>query len=233
MVRIADLDRLQQIDLEADAVASELASVRRELADPGVIADLRARELELSTAAQSARAELRESTTSAEDGREKVGAVAQKLYDGSVTAPRELQDLQDELNALQRQQQERDDRALAALGAAEEADAALAAVSAERAVEEQRLADSQTELTGREAALTTTLDALQVRRQEAAALIDAPSLAVYERVRLRWKGVAIARVQRGVCLGCRVMLPTMLFNKARSGMAIVTCSNCGRILYVV
>lgn len=232
MVRIVDLDRLQQIDLEVSAAENELAEIQTQLAAAGPLAELLTREIGLGEALAPARAALRLAEAEAMDGREKVGGVAQKLYGGTVTATRELQDLQHELESLQRQQQERDERALQAMSAVEEIDASLAALRREIAETERADSEQRQVLEARSAAIGEKLDALRGRREVAARPIDAPTLALYDRLRRRWNGRAVAHVQRGVCLGCRIMLPTNLFNRARSGMTVVQCSNCERILYV-
>ena len=43
----------------------------------------------------------------------------------------------------------------------------------------------------------------------------------------------MAKLDRDLCTGCRISLPTNMVNKARSGNALVQCPNCERILYRV
>ena len=62
------------------------------------------------------------------------------------------------------------------------------------------------------------------------ASIDKDTLAAYEGVKGR-KGQAVVKVEQGRCLGCRVTLSVSELQHAR-GNAIVTCGNCGRILYL-
>jgi predicted nucleic acid-binding Zn-ribbon protein len=50
---------------------------------------------------------------------------------------------------------------------------------------------------------------------------------VYERIRKRYP-LAIAEVKNGFCFGCFQQLPTQLLTKSNE---IVTCPNCGRILF--
>ena len=40
-----------------------------------------------------------------------------------------------------------------------------------------------------------------------------------------------ARVEQGICRGCRISLPTTDLQQARSGK-LVQCSSCGRILFL-
>ena len=45
------------------------------------------------------------------------------------------------------------------------------------------------------------------------------------------KGIAVAKVEQGICRGCRISLPTAELQQARSG-SLVRCSSCGRILFL-
>jgi predicted nucleic acid-binding Zn-ribbon protein len=48
----------------------------------------------------------------------------------------------------------------------------------------------------------------------------------------RRQGRAVAKVERGMCGGCRISLPMTVLQKARSGLDVVQCVSCERILYV-
>ena len=43
---------------------------------------------------------------------------------------------------------------------------------------------------------------------------------------------AVVAIERGVCSGCHVRLPTMVEHRARRSPAIHTCPHCRRMLYV-
>ena len=45
------------------------------------------------------------------------------------------------------------------------------------------------------------------------------------------KGTAVAKVEQGVCCGCRISLPSTELQRARSD-SLVRCSSCGRILFL-
>jgi predicted nucleic acid-binding Zn-ribbon protein len=73
---------------------------------------------------------------------------------------------------------------------------------------------------------------LEAERASAAAEVDAALLATYERLRERLGGVAVARVQGGVCGGCHLSLSAAdldRFNKLAPG-GHATCEDCGRLL---
>ncbi|MER3420422.1 MAG: hypothetical protein C4290_07815, partial [Chloroflexota bacterium] len=56
-------------------------------------------------------------------------------------------------------------------------------------------------------------------------------LALYERLRSIKRGQAVARIERGVCAGCRITLPTTVQQRARAGAQVLQCPSCERILY--
>lgn len=232
MARIADLYHLQEVDLEIDAAEAALATVRERQRDEGGIADLRARMIELESALLPAQTAQRAAESDVEDARAKTQSVEAKLYGGGVTATRELRDLQLEVEALQRTQGAQDDRAIEAMSAAEEIRLALAGTRSALVEQEGALAEQRAELEREAGVLDERLTGLRANRAQEARPVDAATLAVYDRLRRIRGGRAVAHVRQGVCGGCRIMLPSNLFNKARSGMTIVQCSSCERILYV-
>src|SRR5438094_442947 len=69
-------------------------------------------------------------------------------------------------------------------------------------------------------------------RAAAAGALDAALLATYERLRSRLDGVAVSRVQAGVCSGCHLALSAAdldKFNRLAPGQT-ATCEECSRLL---
>jgi predicted nucleic acid-binding Zn-ribbon protein len=104
--------------------------------------------------------------------------------------------------------------------------ATLEAGAAKKIVDEQVV-----QLDQREGNLTRELAGLQSGRAELAAAVDETARARYERL-LKSKGDnAVVGVDHGACGGCHMKLPPQLLVTCRAQKAIVSCSNCGRILY--
>jgi len=64
----------------------------------------------------------------------------------------------------------------------------------------------------------------------------APSLPRPLLERYRWlvaagRSPAIVPIERGICSGCHVRLPTMLEHQASYALALYTCPHCRRLLY--
>ena len=90
-----------------------------------------------------------------------------------------------------------------------------------------RLAD----IAGREANLKKELAELEANRQELASAVDESTRSRYERL-LKHKGSnVVVGIQHGVCGGCHMQLSRSTVVTCQAEQEIVTCTNCGRILY--
>jgi predicted nucleic acid-binding Zn-ribbon protein len=94
------------------------------------------------------------------------------------------------------------------------------------------LVDRQvTELNQREETLKKELEEFQQGRAELAGAVDDMVRHRYERL-LKSKGDnIIVGINHGVCGGCHMKLPAQILVNCKSQREIVSCSNCGRILY--
>ena len=72
---------------------------------------------------------------------------------------------------------------------------------------------------------------LEGQRGHLVAGVDESARARYERL-FKFKGEnVVVGVQHGVCGGCHMRLPPQLLVHCQAEQEIVTCPNCGRILY--
>lgn len=96
----------------------------------------------------------------------------------------------------------------------------------------RKLADDQlAQLSTREQNLNKQLAELEANREELAEAVGEGQRVRYERL-LRSKGEhVVVGVQHGVCGGCHMRVPPQLLVMCQADKEIVTCSNCGRILY--
>lgn len=87
------------------------------------------------------------------------------------------------------------------------------------------------ELKQREENLRKELAELETNRQQLAEVVDETARTRYERL-LKNKGSnVVVGVQHGVCGGCHMKLPAQVLVSCQAHEEIVTCINCGRILY--
>lgn len=98
--------------------------------------------------------------------------------------------------------------------------------------EAKKLVDGQvSNLMAREENLKKELAELESNRQQLAEAVEESARDRYERI-LKNKGSNVVMgVQHGVCGGCHMKLPTQVIVSCKAEEGIVTCINCGRILY--
>jgi predicted nucleic acid-binding Zn-ribbon protein len=101
------------------------------------------------------------------------------------------------------------------------------ATNAARSLAEEQV----TQLNASEANLQKELSQLEANREELAMAVEEFARGRYERL-TRSKGEnVVVGVQHGVCGGCHMKLPPQLLVMCQAEKELVTCSNCGRILY--
>ncbi len=83
----------------------------------------------------------------------------------------------------------------------------------------------------RELELTRELESLRANRIELAAAVAEPFRSRYERLFKSKGGNVVVGVDHSVCGGCHMRVPPQLLVHCIAQQEIVTCPNCGRILY--
>ena len=92
---------------------------------------------------------------------------------------------------------------------------------------DSRLAD----LAAREANLQTELNGVEANRGQIAGEVDDGARSRYERLMKQKGSNVIVGIQHGVCGGCHMQLNRQIVVSCQADLEIVTCPNCGRILY--
>lgn len=116
----------------------------------------------------------------------------------------------------------------------EQADLAQSKVqSASAALKEAKdiVAAQKAELATREESLKQQLAELQANHEQLTAGIDESLLARYERLRRHKGGSSLVGIEHSVCGGCHMKLPVQIVISCQSQKEIVSCPNCGRLLY--
>ena len=91
--------------------------------------------------------------------------------------------------------------------------------------------DQLSQLAAREKNLQNELAELAANREDLATAVDEGARGRYERL-FKSKGEnVVVGVGHGVCGGCHMRLPPQLIVQCQAQQELVTCSNCGRILY--
>jgi predicted nucleic acid-binding Zn-ribbon protein len=80
--------------------------------------------------------------------------------------------------------------------------------------------------------LESRLEELSKERADLASKIDEDVLSRFERLFASKGDAAIVAIEHGVCTGCHMKLTTATVKGAEAGKEIVSCEQCGRILYI-
>ena len=72
---------------------------------------------------------------------------------------------------------------------------------------------------------------LQARRAELQAGLSESTRTHYDRIRPAKRGIAVAEVREGICTACNVLLRPQVYNEVRTNEVLLTCENCGRIIF--
>ncbi|MDP2919165.1 MAG: C4-type zinc ribbon domain-containing protein [Dehalococcoidia bacterium] len=160
----------------------------------------------------------------------KIKNIDKKLYNGKIFNAKELSNLQAEAEDFKKHRFKLEDVVLELMEQSEQARKNLATITAELARMEEQWRVQQKQLAGELEQLKSNRAALEAKKQVLLPLVDTGAVTVYRDLRKR-KGIAIARIEQGTCLGCRITLPNADLQQAKGG-GLVKCSSCGRILYL-
>lgn len=83
----------------------------------------------------------------------------------------------------------------------------------------------------REVAMKAEIETLGKDRAALADVIDEGTLSRYERIFVHRQGFAVVAVANAMCTGCHLKLTTQTIHDAMREDSLVTCTNCGRILF--
>ncbi len=231
MFAIKRLYDLQQLDLEADSTHRSLGDIRRRLADDSVLVTARRRIEELEARLAVLEPVRRRQDREVEETQRRLEGIESRLYGGVITNPRELEAADQERSYLRNRQTEQEDDLLSTMVEIDETQSALDVTSEELSRAETAQEIEHPALEAEESLLAQRLEELRRDRNDALPQFDSHMLAVYERLRGDRNGYAVAKVERGMCQGCRIALPSAEVQRVRSAQDLIQCSSCQRILF--
>jgi uncharacterized protein len=137
---------------------------------------------------------------------------------------REIERYQNEINALEDQELELMEQAdvLKAQIATKEKETAAAKASIARQIED---------LETKQATLGNRLENLKKEREELATKVEEDLLDRFNRLFVSKGDAAVVALEHDVCTGCHMKVTTATSVRVKGGREIVSCEQCGRILY--
>ena len=137
---------------------------------------------------------------------------------------REIERYQNEISALEDQE----------LELMEQADVLKAQVAAEEkqtTAAKSSIANQVADLDGKQATLSGRLEELKKERDELTSKVDEDLLDRFNRLFSSKGDAAVVALEHDVCTGCHMKITTQTAVRVKGGKEIVSCEQCGRILY--
>lgn len=164
---------------------------------------------------------------------ERLKSIDKKLYGGAITNPKAMEAAEEEKVFIISQTSESEDSLLEIMVETEDVE-----ISKDKVVEELRtLEESKPEeirkLRSEEEQFVADIQQIRSVRDKLVPDIPTMIMSRYELIIQRKGGHAVAKVEGGMCQGCRVTLPTLELQKVHNSNDTVQCNNCSRILYLV
>jgi hypothetical protein len=222
---------LQQLDLRLEKTAETLARVEHHLNHNEALEKAKS-ELDSIHKEQAVLQERqRAAEYTVDDIQAKLKPIQHRLFAGSVSNPKELGAMQQQANQLKSHIRQEEDKVLDMMGQAESLQNAAAAKAAIVDRIEREWADKRNELQAEQAELMAALESDRKMRDETLTQIDPAHLQLYERLRQKKQGSAVAKIEQGRCQGCKITIPVSELTQARAG-ELVQCGSCSRVLCV-
>jgi predicted nucleic acid-binding Zn-ribbon protein len=225
-----DLYQLQEVDtaLEANNQAQKRASAQ--IGESQLVLKAKAKLAEEQKNLENFTSQQKSVEWEIDDLTAKIKDTEKKLYGGKIFNSKELSSLQQETEDLKKRRSTLEDKSLGLMDDLELTRKAIDNSKEELARMEIQWQAQQKQLAAELEQLKTAQTALESNRQQLTALIDADTIFTYQELRKR-KGVAVAKVEQGICQGCRITLPNTDLQRAKGG-GVVRCSSCGRIIFL-
>lgn len=226
---------LQELDARADLLRHQ----RSHLPELAEIAELRATRTDLDNRARDAQIMVDDLTeeqskidVDVEQGRARRTRDQERVDQGLITNPKDLQRMLSELESLQRRITTLEDQELEVMEQIETAQRELDALTTQVAAADERLAvltGSRDDKTG---TFERELDTVSAEREPIAAGLPGDLLALYEKLRELKGGVGAAPLRARQCGGCQLSIdPSELAQiKAAGSDEVIRCEECQRIL---
>jgi predicted nucleic acid-binding Zn-ribbon protein len=227
----ATLFQLQQLDLELDRLVHEQQALTNSLQGNTRLRRIR-RELEyLQQQSQATQQAQEETEWTLNDLANRLQQKEERLYNGTITNPKELQSLQSEVQQLRAQYNRQEEHVLETLDAAEALKEALQQKQNELKKAEDLWQSEYDSLMTRQSQLDARKQDFVQKRQELVAGLTEEQFTRYNAMRRTKQGRAVSKVEQNSCQWCRVILTPSELQRVRISSELCTCTNCGRILY--
>lgn len=168
----------------------------------------------------------------ASDVETKANTLDAKLYDGSVTSPKEASALGEEIASLRARQSELEDQSIELLLEIEPLDELLVSAEASRGELEATRGTEQTELDSATRAIESEIAGAEGERAAAAEKVTPKNLELYRKMRITYGPDAVVEFDPAHNGGCPVAMSAVELDRWKHLPAgtLEPCADCGRLV---
>lgn len=148
-----------------------------------------------------------------------------------VKSKQEFEAVEKEINGLEEKKDEEEEVLLELMEKEEGLSNLLPSLEKKLSMDKQRLAEQKKDLSNKLSNLEKNKGNLVKKREKLFPHINRVYSHQYEQLRKKRDGLAVVKVENGVCGGCSVRIPPSLVGKMRRSN-IVYCENCSRIIHL-
>jgi uncharacterized protein len=222
---------LHTLDQEWDEKARRYQAARQRLADRSTLEAQREAQQRRTEGVTHRNAMLRDAELELGNLQQKARDANAALYGGRIRQPKELEDLRQDGEYLKKRIAQLEDQVLTAMAEVEELESMAKEAAAELQTAEARWNSEHQALVPQAEALRIRLKELQGHRETLRATLGRAELALYDELRTKKAGAALAPLKDGMCQTCRVTVPSRKIHLVEQGQTLALCEGCGRILY--
>ncbi|HVQ88684.1 MAG TPA: hypothetical protein VMT88_10940 [Actinomycetes bacterium] len=155
----------------------------------------------------------------------------QRLEAGTVSSAKELESLQHEVESLRKRQRDLEDVELEVMERLEEIDNELTKLQADDDRLSAATADTEQKRLAALDGIAKDEESARQQRSVLAPQIDAELLALYDKLRNQYGGVAVVAIKHRRCDGCRLDMNATDVGRIREAPedAVLRCEECRRI----
>ncbi len=137
-----------------------------------------------------------------------------------------------EIERYQKEISDLEDKELELMEQADTLKAQIAVEEKQAATAKESIAKQVVNLDSKQTALATRLEDLKKEREELAAKVDEDLLDRFNRLFASKGDAAVVALEHEFCTGCHMKVTTATSVRVKGGLEIVSCEQCGRILYL-
>ena len=230
MTTAKQLLSLQELDLALDRIQGDTDKAELELSSGIGVDQVESQLQEETERLQEAQTQHRIQQLETESQRERSARLDEQLYGGNVTNPRDLETLQQEASNVRTFLEQQDAKLSELTTTAEESQNRMDELNKELAASKAAWKKRHTQLQAEIDRWASERETIADDRENLAVTLDPVTVQHYESLRKAKRGLAVAKVERGLCQACRMSLPTHQQQRVRMARETVLCSSCGRML---